>query len=86
MCDMFLLDELVCFKEVVSTWEGFEDYVPRLEYLIKNSSKLGSKCYKRNKPGFGYNVLNHGDFHSRNLLTKFNSDTNRLEKFQFVID
>lgn len=78
------------FKEVVATWNGYEDYLPRINYLMKNAAEIGRKCYIPNESGQGYNynsynVLNHGDFHSRNLLTKFSEDTNRLEKFQFVI-
>lgn len=70
-------------KELISNWEGCEDYLPRLEYLERNASEIGKRCYIKQEPGEGYNVLNHGDFHTRNILSNFNSD-NRLEEFQFV--
>lgn len=45
--------------------------------------EIGRSSYARNKPCDGYNVLNHGDFHTRNTVMKFNS-AKRLEQFYFV--
>lgn len=71
-------------KNVVATWKGYEDYVPRLEYAAQNASEIGQKCYVKNKPETGYNVLNHANLHAKNLLTKFNKNSNQLEDFRFV--
>lgn len=79
----FLIDTLVIFKEVLKTWTGFAEYLPRLDKLIENIFKIGNAAYSINKPGDGYNVLNHGDFHLRNLLVKTN-EQNRFESIRFV--
>jgi hypothetical protein len=71
-------------KDVVATWEGYEDYVPRLEYIAKHAVEIGRNCYIKNKPGVGYNVLNHGNLHFLNILTKQCEKTKQLEDFQFV--
>ena len=44
-----------------------------------------AECYKPNKPGAGYNVLNHGDFHIKNLLFKHDLEE-RFEDVYFVCD
>lgn len=79
----FLVDALVTFKDVLKTWEGFDEYLPRLDKLIENIYKIGKAAYAANKPGNGYNVLNHGDFHIRNLLVKIN-EKKRFESVRFV--
>jgi hypothetical protein len=70
------------FIEVVKTWNGFEDYIPKLISFCENLGELGRKCYRANEKQ-GYNVLNHGDFHLRNLLAR-NNQENRLESFRVV--
>lgn len=67
----------------MKTWEGFEKFIPKLDYFAKNIAAIGKKCYEPNKAGSGFNVLNHGDFHLRNTLLKMNSD-DRIESFRFV--
>lgn len=79
----FYLETLLIFKEVLQTWDGYKDFQPKLDHLIENMSEIGRQSYIRNKPGCGYNVLNHGDFHSRNVLLKYNAEK-RIEKFFFV--
>lgn len=82
--DMFFAETLRAFREVVSTWDEFQNHLDRINKFIDNFCAIGSKCYVPNKPGNGYNILNHGDFHLRNLLVKFNEESQRLEKFLFV--
>ena len=79
----FFGDALVAFREVIETWTGFENYGQKLDYFIENFAEIGKKAYKANKPGRGFNVLNHGDFHTRNTLCKNNSN-HRLESLYFV--
>jgi hypothetical protein len=83
--DVAFAKRIRILKDVVATWEGFEDYVPRLEYIAKHAADIGSKCCVKNNPGNGYNVLIHGDLHSNNILVRFNSTMKQLEDFQFVI-
>lgn len=79
----FFLDTLKAFKETLETWEGYVGYIPKLEYLMGHIGEIGKKCYLPNKPGEGFNVLNHGDFHLRNILT-LNDSAKRLKTFKFV--
>lgn len=82
--DAFYSDGIRAFREAVAGFQGYEEYLPKIDYLIANIGEVGRQCYVKNAPGEGYNVLNHGDFHLRNLLTKFNSASGRLERLQFV--
>jgi hypothetical protein len=81
--DIFFRDGIRAFREVVETWEGCEIYLPKLDNLIKNIGDIGRKCYIANKNGCGFNVLNHGDLHLRNILIKANAER-RIEHFYFV--
>lgn len=80
---VFFQDTFQAFREVVKTWDGFEMFESKLELFTENIAKIGRNCYVPNKPGQGYNVLNHGDFHLRNTLQRMNSE-NRVESFRFV--
>mgnify|MGYP002655305106 CR=1 FL=1 len=71
------------FAEVLKSWEGFEKFVAPLEAYRKNYQSKVLKTYKENRSEFGYNVLNHADFHIRNLLFKKNA-SDAIEDFLFV--
>lgn len=71
------------FQEVLKTWEGYQDYIPKIEQFMKDVGEIGRKSQTANRPNEGYNVLNHGDFHIRNTLVKFDAEKN-LEDFYFV--
>lgn len=80
----FFRDAIKTYREVVSEWEGFEQYLPKIDHLIKNIGAIGKKSYTPNSKGCGLNVLNHGDFHLRNILIKDSSEQ-KIENFSFVI-
>lgn len=82
--EMFFTNTLRAFREAVSTWDEFKDNMDKVDKFLDNFYELGKSCYARNDEKHGYNVLNHGDFHMRNLLVKFNDTPKRLEKFNFV--
>lgn len=84
LVETYFVDGVRAFKEVVSTWDGFESYLPKIDYLIKNICEIGKRSFVRNEPGSGYNVLNHGDFHLRNILMKLDTNSRRLESFRLV--
>jgi hypothetical protein len=81
--DAFFAPTFNAFKASVASWEGYEEFIPKIEKFIENLSEIGKACDEKNQRGIGYNVLNHVDFHCRNLLTKYN-EFNRLEKLKFV--
>lgn len=74
---------LAGFVEVVKEWEGYEPFVPHLEDFRANYLSKVLKTYSPNRNEFGFNVLNHADFHLRNLLFKKNAD-GEIEDFKFV--
>ena len=76
-------DSFQAFVQVVATWEGFEDFVPKIEYFAENLKKLGKESFVANKPNYGFNVLNHGDFHMRNILVQLNPEK-YIDSFLFV--
>lgn len=54
----------------IRTWPGYETYVEKLEVIISTCNDKGREMFKVNAPNEGYNVLNHGDFHSKNMMFK----------------
>lgn len=81
--ETFTRDAMRAFRETLEEWEGCEKYYDKIDWLIENAADVGKKCYIPNKPGHGYNVLNHGDFHMKNMLMKKNNDKH-IEDFCFV--
>jgi Ecdysteroid kinase-like family len=67
----------------VQTWEGYESYLPKLDYVIENIGNIGVQSYTANKKGCGLNVFNHGDLHLRNILVKANQEQH-IESFYLV--
>lgn len=62
------------FVEVAKTWEGFEKFIPNLEaHKAQYAAKVAS-TYSVNTREFGFNVLNHADFHLKNMLFKTDSN------------
>ncbi|XP_037030046.1 uncharacterized protein LOC119069927 [Bradysia coprophila] len=71
------------FKEVLETWDGYQEFIPKIERYMEQIGEIGRKSHSINKANYGYNVLNHGDFHTRNLLVKLNSKQN-LQQFCLI--
>lgn len=71
------------FQEVLETWDGYQQYIPKIEAYMKRIGEIGRKSQTANKPDNGYNILNHGDFHMLNSLVKLDEQKN-LQDFYFV--
>lgn len=69
------------FTDVAREWEGYEKYIPKLERLKETYLDSFKRIYKKNDNG--YNVLNHGDFHIRNMLFTHN-DAGAIDDMYFV--
>lgn len=69
------------FTDVAREWEGYEKYIPQLERLKETYLDSFKRIYK--KSDNGYNVLNHGDFHIRNMLFT-HSDAGAIDDMHFV--
>jgi thiamine kinase-like enzyme len=78
--DKFLLESYDSFTKVLSSWEGYEDYVEKLKNFRGKLIEMGKELYEPNPSG--YNVLNHADFHIKNLLFKRNG--NNIEDFYMM--
>jgi thiamine kinase-like enzyme len=79
--EKFLLEPIDAFVEVLEEWGGYEEYVEKLKIFKASFEQKGQELYKPNPNGF--NVLNHGDFHVKNLLFKKNEG--KIEDF-FMLD
>lgn len=82
MIDSFT-QSLDAFIDVAREFNDFERFIPNLESF---RNQLASKClksYTANRNGIGYNVLNHADFHLKNMMFKTN-DEGAIDDFYFV--
>lgn len=80
--DQWLLESVDTLTEVLESWTGFGEYVKKLKVFRNNFIDMGKQLYTPDVSG--YNVLNHADFHIKNLLFKKDED-NKLVDF-FMMD
>lgn len=84
MVSMMYNEGLDAFIDVVKEEGGeWEKFIPNLEKLRQNFANKCLKTYTPNRAEVGYNVLNHGDFHNKNILFKHNDD-GKVEDLYFV--
>lgn len=62
--DMFMMN-VNPFLDEIKTWPGYEKYAEKIEKMLENHNEKGRKTFSKSP---GYNVLNHGDFHSKNMM------------------
>lgn len=74
MADVMFNQSLEAFIDVAKEWPQFEKYIPHLEKFKKRYWNLGIKTYTPNRTNFGYNVLNHADFHLKNMMFRKTAD------------
>uniref|UniRef100_A0AAG5CU53 CHK kinase-like domain-containing protein n=1 Tax=Anopheles atroparvus TaxID=41427 RepID=A0AAG5CU53_ANOAO len=74
---------LNAFVEALRTWDGCEKFVAPFERATGDYCERLHNIYSCQTPGRLYNVLNHGDFHSKNLLHRFN-DENGIVATRFL--
>ncbi|CAO1433051.1 unnamed protein product [Diamesa tonsa] len=60
----FFHESIDTFIEAIAEWPGYESYVPKLKEFRKTFYEIGKQVYT---PA-AHNVLNHGDFHIKNLV------------------
>lgn len=78
--EKFLLESIDALTDVLHSWGGNEEYVARLKVFRENFMEMGQRLYEPDSDG--YNVLNHGDFHIKNLMFKKNGE--KLEDIFFL--
>lgn len=77
-----LMRGLDILTEQTKEWPGFETVYEKMK---NNRGKFLDNLfsvYERDRGGWGYNVLNHGDFHIRNMMFKRVGD--KIEKVKFL--
>lgn len=68
----FLQDGITYFKEVLETLPEFKEASEKLSKI--SFGKIVEKCIQTiNAPG-SYEVLNHGDYHIKNMMFKGNNN------------
>lgn len=78
----FYDEGLEMFTKVVQTWKGFESFVPFLKQFSNTYFEKMLKVYTPNQADCGYNVLNHGDLHIKNM--QFKRSEGKIEDLYFV--
>lgn len=78
--DKFFAESIETLAEVLATWEGYEFYAEKLQAFVSKFVEVGKNFYQPDPNGFS--VLNHGDFHVKNLLFKKVED--KVEDFYFL--
>lgn len=78
--DKFFAESIETLAEVLLTWEGYEFYAERFHAFVSKFVEVGKNFYQPDPNGFS--VLNHGDFHVKNLLFKTVDD--KIEDFYFL--
>ncbi|XP_052890797.1 uncharacterized protein LOC128299007 [Anopheles moucheti] len=70
---------LKAFNEALRTWQGCERFVEPFERAFADYADRLHNIYSCKTSGRLYNVLNHGDFHAKNLLHQFNDENGIVE-------
>lgn len=82
MVEMMFNQTLEGFVAAAKNWDGFEGFIPHLETFKTNFLSRCLRTYTPNRSD-GYNVLNHADFHRKNLLFQRNA-YEAIKDFLFV--
>uniref|UniRef100_A0A1B0CKG0 CHK kinase-like domain-containing protein n=2 Tax=Lutzomyia longipalpis TaxID=7200 RepID=A0A1B0CKG0_LUTLO len=65
-----MLNSISKLIDEIATWPNHENYVEKFKNIHENFHRKIRRLYSVNTPTDGYNVLNHGDFHFRNMMFK----------------
>lgn len=68
--------------DVLKSWPGYELYALKFKQIQVNFLSRGCEIYTQNDGIDGYNVLNHGDFHYKNIMV--NRDEDKIRKLMLV--
>jgi hypothetical protein len=68
----------------MSGWEGFEKYLEPIKHFKDIAITKILKTYSPSLEVGAINVLNHGDFHFKNMLYKMGEDGGKIADFMMV--
>ncbi|CAG9805057.1 unnamed protein product [Chironomus riparius] len=67
--------------KLMSNWEGFEEFIEPIKKMRANLHAKVCKIFTPNEGNGAFNVLNHGDFHFKNILYKMDKKFGKVEDF-----
>ena len=70
--------------ESMTEWEGFDEFLEPVGNFRKNYIKEIGKIHSPGMHARSINVLNHGDFHPKNVLYKMKTDGTVVDDFVMV--
>jgi len=79
--DMMMIQSFDAVIANAKEWDGFENFTDKLESFKTSFLPRILATYAPNRHGF--NVLNHGDFHLKNLIFK-KKDDEEIDDFYVV--
>ena len=65
----------------MSNWEGFEHFLEPIKHFKDTIFEKILKTYQPSSGPGAFNVLNHGDFHFKNMLYKMDNEGGKIEDF-----
>lgn len=77
-------DNFQFLADKLKSWPGYEIIGEKIEAIKSQVMKKGIELSAPNKSGVGYNVLNHGDFHCKNMM--FKKDEQNIIKEVLLLD
>lgn len=79
----FMEQNLTVIIQLMREW-GHEAIAEKLDVLKPHFLNKLLEIYKAQPKGEGLNVLNHGDFHIRNMMFRYGDDVNEKSKFEAI--
>jgi hypothetical protein len=74
---------LVGFCGVMKEWDELKTFLPLMESFSTSYLSKILRTYKPNRNEHGFNVLNHADFHVRNVMFEKSND-GKIADMRFV--
>jgi hypothetical protein len=68
----------------MSKWEGFEPYLEHIKHFMDIILEKSLKTYSPSSEIGAFNVLNHGDFHFKNMLYKTGNEDGKVQDFMML--
>ncbi|XP_070504153.1 uncharacterized protein [Chironomus tepperi] len=81
LLDLMFTESFDVITELMSKWEGFQQFVEPIKKFKTCYAEMGLKSYTPTSGSGAFNVLNHGDFHFKNVLYKMTNDGKEIEDF-----
>jgi hypothetical protein len=72
------------FLDYIQEWGGYEEFIEPIKNFRTVFAEKGRKSYQPNTEDGAFNVLNHGDFHLKNVLYKMSKEDGKVEDFVAV--